>query len=317
MEWVAQILSLRGRTLYEGTRRLLGESESQKAHITDAVFDHPLIRNLGDGKQRPSYISSKLFTKVVRDVLASAKDMQRTALHVDQSSQTPINADLARSLRVLSTPSSTQRGPAEAASDVATMSLAAELPDESSVAEWFDHAMDRLSGTYKRTTQRWVLAFSVLIVVALNANSIRLATQLWQSPTLRAYMVERAKVRLDQGAPLESVEYTEPTSPEVSAPARTDSGKSPNALLAEEQAMLGQIFSWSGEGLRLERFRTDYGPSLGVAAWIGVSALGWAMTALAVSLGAPFWFDTLSKFMRARAAGDVPASTSPTEKHTP
>ena len=36
---------------------------------------------------------------------------------------------------------------------------------------------------------------------------------------------------------------------------------------------------------------------------------GWILTAIAASLGAPFWFDTLNKFMNVRAAG-----TSPTEK---
>jgi hypothetical protein len=36
---------------------------------------------------------------------------------------------------------------------------------------------------------------------------------------------------------------------------------------------------------------------------------GWILTAIAASLGAPFWFDTLNKFMNVRAAG-----TSPSEK---
>jgi hypothetical protein len=38
---------------------------------------------------------------------------------------------------------------------------------------------------------------------------------------------------------------------------------------------------------------------------------GWILTAIAASLGAPFWFDTLNKFMNVRAAG-----TSPREKGT-
>ena len=45
------------------------------------------------------------------------------------------------------------------------------------------------------------------------------------------------------------------------------------------------------------------------------TAQGWAwklmgllLSALAVSLGAPFWFDTLSKFMNVRTAGKVPSA---------
>ncbi|HTI08219.1 MAG TPA: hypothetical protein VL832_06670 [Puia sp.] len=40
------------------------------------------------------------------------------------------------------------------------------------------------------------------------------------------------------------------------------------------------------------------------------SWLGWLLTALAISLGAPFWFDMLNKVVSLRAAGNKPESTS-------
>src|SRR5256885_5435825 len=54
----------------------------------------------------------------------------------------------------------------------------------------------------------------------------------------RSYMVEHAKARLEQGRPVETVEYVDPTTPVVTAP--RDSNKSPDRLLSEEQGMLGQ-----------------------------------------------------------------------------
>ena len=39
--------------------------------------------------------------------------------------------------------------------------------------------------------------------------------------------------------------------------------------------------------------------------WLMV-LVGWALTTLAGSLGAPFWFDTLNRIMNVRAAGKVP-----------
>ena len=33
----------------------------------------------------------------------------------------------------------------------------------------------------------------------------------------------------------------------------------------------------------------------------GETAIGWLITTLALSLGAPFWFDTLNKFMVVRS----------------
>jgi hypothetical protein len=34
--------------------------------------------------------------------------------------------------------------------------------------------------------------------------------------------------------------------------------------------------------------------------------VGWILTAVAASLGAPFWFDTLNKFMNVRSVGASP-----------
>jgi hypothetical protein len=34
--------------------------------------------------------------------------------------------------------------------------------------------------------------------------------------------------------------------------------------------------------------------------------LGWIFTAIAVSIGAPFWFDTLNRFINIRSAGKPP-----------
>lgn len=38
----------------------------------------------------------------------------------------------------------------------------------------------------------------------------------------------------------------------------------------------------------------------------GLKALGWIITAAALSLGAPFWFDTLGKLASLRKAGPPP-----------
>jgi hypothetical protein len=41
--------------------------------------------------------------------------------------------------------------------------------------------------------------------------------------------------------------------------------------------------------------------------------LGWMLTALAASLGAPFWFDTLNKIVTIRAGGRAPEEKNPGE----
>ena len=57
---------------------------------------------------------------------------------------------------------------------------------ERRLSVWFDAAMDRLSGAYKRNTQRVSLALAVVITVAGNVDSIRLSQMLWTDSGARA-----------------------------------------------------------------------------------------------------------------------------------
>ncbi len=47
---------------------------------------------------------------------------------------------------------------------------------------------------------------------------------------------------------------------------------------------------------------------------VKLKLLGWLLTALAVSLGAPFWFDLLNKFIKLRESGPRPVNTSALDK---
>jgi hypothetical protein len=49
--------------------------------------------------------------------------------------------------------------------------------------------------------------------------------------------------------------------------------------------------------------------SLEFAGWALYKLFGLIISIVAVSLGAPFWFDTLSKFMNLRSAGTPPGET--------
>jgi len=131
---------------------------------------------------------------------------------------------------------------------------------------------------------------------------------------LRATVVEAAKARLALGPPLETVEYTDPDSPEPTAPVSMPDGcpdqpgmdDARNNLTSEEQALLSGLGGWSGE----MRLLHEQGWSL----WLFRHLPGWLMTAFAVSLGAPFWFDILKRFMNVRAAGVPPKDSRAVRK---
>jgi hypothetical protein len=142
------------------------------------------------------------------------------------------------------------------------------------IEQWYDDSMDRVSGWYKRNAQIWTVIIASALTLGANADSMRIAKLLWVNPTERNALVEQAKQRTQTPLPVASTGLT-PT----------------------ESAELGTMLGWTQASLQ--------------GNWVtwAQRILGWIFTAIAVSLGAPFWFDTLNRIANIRTAGKVPAKT--------
>ena len=73
------------------------------------------------------------------------------------------------------------------------------------VAEWFDAGMDRVAGWYKRQVKYFLLAVATVVTVAVNADTMRIAEQLWMDDALRgaiAAAAQEAVAENDLGAAL-------------------------------------------------------------------------------------------------------------------
>ncbi|HEX8772488.1 MAG TPA: hypothetical protein VF735_02715 [Pyrinomonadaceae bacterium] len=150
---------------------------------------------------------------------------------------------------------------------------------------WFNSSMDRVSGWYKRRTKWIILGLGFVLTVILNVNSITIATSLYNDPTLRSLVVAQAE-----------------TFKNNNSSQGTDSDKNSNAAQdnfmrnkAEIQS-LGLPIGWPN-GFRFAA------PSNGSEAWkyLLEPFFGWLLTAAAISMGAPFWFDLLNKIMVVRS----------------
>jgi hypothetical protein len=168
---------------------------------------------------------------------------------------------------------------------------------------WFNDAMDRVSGWYKRRTQIWTIATALVLTLAVNADTLHIAQRLWTDPALRAQVVEEARVRASKPRPSTLVEYIDrdPLKPTVK-PVEGD------RIADQERATLGQMVGWSQATLR----------GNGALDWLA-RLIGWILTIIAISLGAPFWFDLLNRFMNVRSAGRSPdeAAKKPEKKKLP
>jgi hypothetical protein len=161
----------------------------------------------------------------------------------------------------------------------------------SGIETLYDDHMDRVSGWYKRESHKILIVIGAVLAIFFNLDSIRLYEGLNCNSALR-------------GA--------------VSTAATKNSDPSSNTIV---QGMIQALpLGWSGFP---DGPIACYGGSNAAAAsaatanlpvYLFLKLLGLAITVIALSLGAPFWFDTLSCLTNVRAAGKKPESNGQASK---
>lgn len=146
---------------------------------------------------------------------------------------------------------------------------------------WYEDQMDRVAGWYKRKLTFLTFIIGLVIACTFNVDTIRLTTDLSKNEDMRTLLVESAKTHLAEN-------------PEGGTTSSFDAQRkyldSLNITLSSYNDVLGA----SKE--------EDY------TFW---TFLGWLITAFAISLGAPFWFDLLNKLMKVRNSVQIPVNKAP------
>jgi hypothetical protein len=148
-------------------------------------------------------------------------------------------------------------------------------------------AMDRVSGWYKFNTQKVLLIIGLGLAAALKADTVNVVQQLSRNPALRESVVAAARA------------YQAKSNSEGKSDQTNDSGKGNGAgtdPLGKQLADVSDQFN----NIRGRRIPLGW-PMPGSQRPIQ-TAFGWLLTAIAASLGAPFWFDILNKFMVVRSS---------------
>jgi hypothetical protein len=163
-----------------------------------------------------------------------------------------------------------------------------------SVTTWFDDSMERLSGAYKRHLKLISIVVGCAVAVAMNADTFAAGHALWSDGNLRARMVQTGEVAVKSGLP----EGKSARTPEEIA----------NAYKETDQKLRPMPIGWPIREWPCDRLSKVLGPAKAARwIWFVITTLaGWFVTGLALSLGAPFWFDLLSKFVNIRGSGVKP-----------
>lgn len=273
VELVEAISKGRAKVLYQAIEGLL-----QDKMVARELYQHPLIRGLYQGPRGPSYIPARAFATALLHLIlpegnAEGVNARVTRMHIEKANGLPVKKPLQDALDSLLE---------RADGQVARLRIEIET--------WYDQAMDRASGRYKRRAQATTLVIALGLVVALNADSLRILRQLSSEPAVRAAAVVAAEGQMKLLPPV------------------GDAQKAGESLknLAETYAKLdglGLSLGWVGQ-----RPPWQDGPPAFMQ-WL----LGLLLTVFAVSFGAPFWFDVLGKIVIIRSTVK-PQEKSPEER---
>jgi hypothetical protein len=284
-EFVSAFTRRRGALLKKGIMQLLENQplagDEQPDAFVRKFYQHPLIKSMMHDTNHPAYISARTFSKVVTDLVK-----REGAAKPEDPAQQERAAGLAMGARDLP-PGDLKRAL------VALVEPAQKLREAQDAIEgWFNDAMDRVTGWYKRRTQIWTIVIAAVLTIVANADTVQITRRLWVDPVLRGAVIEGAKARAQKPPATISVDYADDADPTVGTITRTDN--KPGEVSPEERQLLGQLIGW--RGVVQNNNWKDWGER----------GLGWILTVLALSMGAPFWFDLLNKFMNVRYAGKSP-----------
>jgi len=187
------------------------------------------------------------------------------------------------------------------------------------VETWFNDTMDRLTGWYKRRAQVIAIILGVVLAIALNADTVVMATTLWREPMIREALVARAQ-EFEQP---EETEGVDPATAIEDFRTQFESLRLPIGWVPAELDAEKQQCTWKPWASSDERVEYVLGFPIGEECWVPLDApeggiprdwgyglskiLGLLISGLAASQGAPFWFDVLKKLTNVRFAGKNPA----------
>jgi len=157
---------------------------------------------------------------------------------------------------------------------------------EHKVAAWYDEVMERVSGWYKRNTQAILIGIGLFVSICFDADTVFIYHQLANNPEKQMELVALAE------------NY-------VAKNEQTDSSRSSKVMQYYEKKLailLDENLNGVSEPLGLGWYEKTNPKSFNE--WL-LKILGWLITTLGISLGAPFWFDLLKKIMMIKNAGGL------------
>jgi hypothetical protein len=273
-EYIAQAMNLRGRQLHDALGKLINDENVKKM-----LIQSPALKSFFDARaaDAPSYVDTQVLSRLLIGGLAAGASAGETVKQVTQTLENLPDSHLkSQLLALVQTAGGTSESLVKAVSD------------------WAERSLTLLGEGYKRNMHKISFGIGLVVAVGFNLNTVALTEHLYRDKEAR------------EAAAALGVQIAEKTDAETfkkcmelnTAQRNGDTSCASLVGLVEtvqgRNATLGKLpIGWS------ERAAGTKIAEECAWNWI-VRITGWLLTALALSLGAPFWFDLLDKLVSVR-----------------
>jgi hypothetical protein len=295
-------------------------------------YRHPLIKFLGEdnSRKKPAYINSTTFSKVIVDLLRGN----------DVKPGDDVNSLIQKALDQ----NATNWGNSKISDETLSFLKSIWADSDGDIGKfrrhlesWFNETMDRASSWYKKHTQFILFFVGLSIAIVFNVDTIKIVDKLERDPKLREQLVQQANAFV-QAHPDLDIKLKEKELEFKKAMAtiqKTDStidANTANAILKDSLELENYKLLKSQRDTLLRRAESliqkdiknihhslgleweNYDRKSGLFVSLLKSLFGWIITAIALSMGAPFWFDLLNKMMKLRGSVATPTSDDKEKK---
>ena len=279
-EYIAQMLNLRGRQLHAALQQLIDDQT-----IKHTLMQHPALVSFFNDKpgKANSYVDPKVLAQLLVGSLASSTSPNNPVNQIAETIDNLPDSTLKTQLQSIVRTSGDK---------IENLVIA--------VSDWADRSLIMMGESYKRNLQIISFVVGLVIAIMLNINTITLTERLYHDKELRnaanTWAIQITAI------PKEKFDKCQTRSDEAL--------KDPDCIKLGKLAEIGQKPDTPLGELPIGWSNTVLWDFSALSSWVVLeSLLGWLLTALAISLGAPFWFDLLNKAVRVRHGMRKPDET--------
>lgn len=189
-EMIASLLNLRAKTLLSGVKDILNDPSG--SNLVKELYNHAFVNPRDQGNRskaddaavKPAYIDPKQFADALIQICnIAAIPRANTAVGPDGKPVVDTNTVVTQMSAAIKAKG--LNGQIEEMLTGIINRASGDLDKiEAQIGSWFDNAMDRVSGAYKRTAQLISFLVAFGLAAGLNVDTIKVAEALWERPLL-------------------------------------------------------------------------------------------------------------------------------------